>query len=262
MQNAVICLMASGSGDLEHDTLRPERHARRVKRTSVSEKRPNSASSAIEWESTRGPAGLRKEEDALPRQSGSESTGAGGTPLFNEVVMVHLDLVYRMALRMTGRQHEAEDALQETFLRAHRAFDRFDLRDHGAKAWLLKILHNVVITRRQQAGRRPTLLEDMDFDSFAAELENEPLPRLADGQLDWDHFDDDVKHAIEELIPEYREVILLWGLGGISYKEISDIIDVPIGTVMSRLYRARQVLMQKLGRYAAERGLTMEKPDP
>lgn len=100
---------------------------------------------------------------------------AGGTPLFNEVVMVHLDLVYRMALRMTGRQHEAEDALQETFLRAHRAFDRFDLRDHGAKAWLLKILHNVVITRRQQAGRRPTLLEDMDFDSFAAELENEPL---------------------------------------------------------------------------------------
>ncbi|MFO0971940.1 MAG: sigma-70 family RNA polymerase sigma factor [Phycisphaerae bacterium] len=198
-----------------------------------------------------------------PSSAGSSSSGSGLVGRqFEQVVLVHVELAYRLAVRLTGNAHEAEDAVQETLLRAHRAFDRFDLREHGAKAWLLKILHNVVITRRMQAGRRPTLLEDIDFDDFAAELENEPLPRLAEGQLDWEHFDQELKSAVAELIPEYREVILLWGLGGVSYKEISDILDVPIGTVMSRLYRARQMLMEKLATYARERGIRPEKPSP
>lgn len=177
------------------------------------------------------------------------------SPQFNEVVLIHLDLVYRVALRLSGKQHEAEDLTQETLLRAHRAFARFDLRDHGAKAWLLKILHNTYLTRRAQTGRRPTLLEDVDFDDFAAELEREPLPRLADGQLDWENFDEELKAAVEQLAPEYREVLLLWALGDLRYKEIAEVLDIPLGTVMSRLYRARQQLGQELADYAAQRGV-------
>ncbi len=180
---------------------------------------------------------------------------------FRQNVLCHADLVYRMAIRLGGSITDADDLAQETFLRAHRAFERFDLREHGAKAWLLKILHNVVLTRRVRAGRQPTLLEDVSFDDFAAELEREPLPRLADGQMHWEHFDDELKHAVESLIPEYRDVLLLWALGDLSYKQIADIVSAPIGTVMSRLYRARQLLGNELAGYAARRGIGAGRPN-
>lgn len=179
---------------------------------------------------------------------------------FRQNVLCHADLVFRMAVRLGGSLSDADDLAQETFLRAHRAFDRFDLREHGAKAWLLKILHNVVLTRRVRANRQPTLLEDVSFDEFAAELEREPLPRLVDGQVHWEHFDDELKHAVESLVPEYRDVLLLWALGDLSYKQIADIVCVPIGTVMSRLYRARQQLGNELAAYAAKRGIRAGRP--
>lgn len=172
---------------------------------------------------------------------------------FEDVALCHLDLIYRMALRLSGSAAEADDLVQETFLRAHRAFSRFDLREHGAKAWLLKILHNAFYTRRSQAGRQPSLLSDVDFDHFAAELERDPLPELAAGQMDWEGFDEELKRAIDSLVPEYREVLLLWALGELSYKEIATVLECPLGTVMSRLYRARQLLGQNLAEYAAER---------
>jgi RNA polymerase sigma-70 factor (ECF subfamily) len=193
-------------------------------------------------------------------QKGSGTkTASQGSDLFRQTVLCHSDLVFRVAVRLCGEATEAEDLVQETFLRAHRAFDRFDLRDHGAKPWLLKILHNVVRTRRSKVRRQPTLLEDVNFDDFAAELEREPLPRLADGQMRWEGFDDELKRAVEGLIPEYREVLLLWALGDLSYKQIADIADVPIGTVMSRLYRARQQLCQELATYAAGRRIASER---
>jgi RNA polymerase sigma-70 factor (ECF subfamily) len=180
---------------------------------------------------------------------------------FEEVVLCHLDLMYRIALRLSGNRTEAEDLVQEALLRAHRAFDRFDLRSYGAKAWLLKILHNVFYTQRSRAGRQPTVLDDVDFDHFASELEQVPLPRLADGLVNWDYFDEELKHAVERLAPEYREVLLLWSLGDVSYKEMAEILDCPLGTVMSRLYRARQSLSQQLAEYAVRRGFVPRGPD-
>jgi RNA polymerase sigma-70 factor (ECF subfamily) len=191
----------------------------------------------------------RTSDDAGPKAAASQDDR------FRQSVLCHADLVFRVALRMSGRPSDAEDLTQETFLRAHRAFDRFDLREHGAKAWLLKILHNVAVTRRARDSRQPTLLEDVNFDNFAAELERDPLPRLADGQMTWEHFDDELKQAVEGLIPEYRDVLLLWALGDLSYKQIADILAVPMGTVMSRLYRARHLLGQELAGYAARRGV-------
>src|SRR5437867_6503201 len=109
---------------------------------------------------------------------------------FNELVLPHLDLVYRIAVKLAGSVHDAEDLVQETFLRAYRNFGQFELREYGAKPWLLRILHNVFFTRRGQEARAPSLMEDLSLDDFAAELEQQPLPLLPSGRMDWDGFDD------------------------------------------------------------------------
>ncbi len=174
---------------------------------------------------------------------------------FEQQVLCHLDLVYRIARNLTHDQATAEDLVQETFLRAYRSFGEFELRSHGAKAWLLKILHNVFVTRLGTAGRSPTLVSDLTLEDFAAELSHDPLPTLEPGQIDWEGFDDELKHAVEDLPVEYRSVILLWALGDLTYKEIADVLGCAIGTVMSRLHRARQKLSEALGEYARARRL-------
>jgi RNA polymerase sigma-70 factor (ECF subfamily) len=191
-------------------------------------------------------------------------TGFGITPpsddarQFEELALCHFDLVYRLALKLSHNPHEAEDLVQETFLKAHRAFAGFELRAYGAKPWLLKILHNVYLTRRGQASRAPTLMDDLSLDDFAAELEREPLPSIASGAMDWENFDDELKAAVEALAPDYRSVLLLWALGDLSYKEIADVLGCAIGTVMSRLYRARHQLGETLAQYAADRNISRE----
>ncbi|HUN81864.1 MAG TPA: sigma-70 family RNA polymerase sigma factor [Phycisphaerae bacterium] len=180
---------------------------------------------------------------------------------FNAAVMPHLDLVYRIALKMTGNVSEAEDLVQETFLRAYRSFGQFELREYGAKPWLLKILHNVFITQRSHEKRAPSLMDDLSLDDFAAELESNSFETLPAGQMDWESFDDELKAAVEALAPDYRSVLLLWGLGDLSYKEISQILGCALGTVMSRLFRARQQLALMLADYAAQRGLSRDRRD-
>ncbi len=172
---------------------------------------------------------------------------------FEEVVLCHLDLVYRMAMKLSGDPHEAEDLVQETFLRAHKAFARFELREYGAKPWLLRILHNVFYTRCGRASKAPTLLEDLSLDDIAAELEQRPLRSFTPGDVDWEQFDEELKTAVLSLSPEYRSVIVLWALGDLSYKEIAKALGCALGTVMSRLYRARQHLGEALGGYASDR---------
>ena len=184
---------------------------------------------------------------------------------FSAAVMPHLDLVYRIALKLAGNAAEAEDLVQETYLRAYRSFGQFELREYGAKPWLLKILHNVFITQRSHENRAPSLMDDLSLDDFAAELENKPFETLPAGRMDWESFDDELKAAVEALAPDYRSVLLLWGLGDLSYKEIAQILGCALGTVMSRLFRARQQLALLLADYARERGLSRgqrRKPSP
>ena len=181
------------------------------------------------------------------------------TERFETVALQHVDVVYRMAFRLGGSSTEAEDLVQETFLRAFRAFGDFELRAYGAKPWLLKILHNVFYTRRNQERRQPTLLDDVDFDQFSSELACEPLEALADGAVNWELFDEELKEAVEGLPPEYRSVLLLWALEELSYREIALVCECPIGTVMSRLYRARQQVGRRLSEYAERRNLRAER---
>jgi len=180
---------------------------------------------------------------------------------FERVAMPHLDAVYRVARRLADNEAEAEDLVQEAFLRAFRAFDRFELRTYGAKPWLLRILHNTYYTRRQRANREPTLLDDVDFDCFTGELEPELLERWPDVLPDWDAFDGELKNAVAQLPAEYRTVLLLWAFEDLSYKEIATVCNCKIGTVMSRLYRARQILSQRLAAYVAERNLASGSSD-
>lgn len=174
---------------------------------------------------------------------------------FERIVLPHLDAVYRMARRLSGNEAEADDLVQETFLRAYKAFEGFELRQYGAKPWLLKILHNVFYTRVGKKARQPTLIEDISFDDFAAELDQPPASELGSSNVNWDEFDEELKAAVLGLSPDYREVLLLWALEELSYKEIAEVCGCAIGTVMSRLYRARQQLGQRLAEYACERGL-------
>jgi RNA polymerase sigma-70 factor (ECF subfamily) len=181
---------------------------------------------------------------------------------FNEVALPHLDAVYRMARRLSRNDAEAEDLVQETFLRAYRSFEKFELRSYGAKPWLLKILHNVFYTRAGRQAKQPTLLDDASFDDFAGELDQPAGSELVADNLNWDLFDDEIKAGVDDLVEEYREVLLLWALEELSYKEIADVCGIPVGTVMSRLYRARQQLGRRLAGYAREQGFSTERLKP
>ncbi|MBI5763573.1 MAG: sigma-70 family RNA polymerase sigma factor [Planctomycetes bacterium] len=190
-----------------------------------------------------------------PQNAPKAATDAEAARQFNELVLPHLDVVYRVALKLSGRTAEADDLVQETFLRAFRSFQSFELRAYGAKPWLLKILHNAYFTRRGQEQRSPSLMDDIGVDDVAAGDLVEPIGPLGIGELNWEGFDEELKHAVERLAPEYRSVLTLWALGDLSYKEIADVLGVALGTVMSRLYRARKQLTETLKEYAESRGI-------
>ena len=162
-----------------------------------------------------------------------------------------------MALHLARDPEMARDLVQETYLRAFRAEKTFELRDAGIKPWLFKILHNAFYTAIGKQRREPTLAEDLRYESAASELDS-PAPCWDLASLDWEHVDQRLKHAIDELDPRYRSVLLLWAIEGLKYREVSDVLEIPLGTVMSRLYRARSILSQSLGELAQEHGIVAQ----
>jgi RNA polymerase sigma-70 factor (ECF subfamily) len=171
---------------------------------------------------------------------------------FEALAVPHMQAIYRIARRLSGDQHEAEDLVQETYLKAHKAFARFELRKFGIRPWLLKILHNTFLNRHARLSRAPKAADQraLDQQHEGAELSSGPP------ELDYEQLDGEVRRAIEALAPDFRTVILLWATMEHSYQEIADIIGAPIGTVMSRLHRARQQLMSALEDYARSNRLT------
>jgi len=178
---------------------------------------------------------------------------------FEALAMPHLDTVFRVARSLALDENEADDLTQETYVRAFRAFDGFELREYGAKPWLLRILHNVFYSAAGKKRRRPTLLDDVDFDHFEDELHHERTEPLSLETFDWEKIDEELKSALNELQEEYRTVLLLWGVEGLSYKEIAVACDCAMGTVMSRLSRARQILGRNLREYAEARRLSTKR---
>lgn len=174
---------------------------------------------------------------------------------FEELALQQLDAIFRMAMQLTRHPDEASDLVQETFLKALRFSDRFEEQGGGIRPWLFKILHNVFYTRLAKAKRQAISVEELPGATSDEPGPDEPQPAWNLASFDWEHVDERLKDAIERLKPEYRSVLLLWGVEGMKYREIAEIHEVPIGTVMSRLHRARSILAKNLSDLAEEKGL-------
>jgi len=174
---------------------------------------------------------------------------------FEQLALEHLDAVYRMAMQLARHPDEASDLVQETYLRALRVAEKYEEKGGGIRPWLFKILHNVFYTRVGRAKRQPVAVEELPTARSAEPGPDEPPPAWDLESLQWEHVDERLKTSIEQLRPEYRSVLLLWGVEGMKYREISEIQDIPIGTVMSRLHRARSILAEQLSELAEETGL-------
>ncbi len=173
---------------------------------------------------------------------------------FESLALEHLDAVFRMAMQLVRHPSEASDLVQETYLKALRVADRFEERGGGIRPWLFKILHNVFYTSLATAKRVPVPVDELHGAIADTPGPDEPAPAWDLGSLNWEFVDERLKSAIEDLRPEYRTVLLLWGVEGLKYREIAKIQDIPIGTVMSRLHRARSILADQLADLAEETG--------
>jgi RNA polymerase sigma-70 factor (ECF subfamily) len=173
---------------------------------------------------------------------------------FDRLALEHLDMLYRIARRLTRDATRAEDLVQETYVRAFRARDDFELQEYGIRPWLVRIMHNLHFSRSQREKRQPAALEDQQLDAATAE----PSPAPWAGKASFEGMDQRLVGAIQDLPEEYQTVILLWAVEDFSYKEIADAINVPIGTVMSRLHRARGKLAEKLQDFAREQRIIRE----
>lgn len=183
---------------------------------------------------------------------------------FAEAAMPLMDQLYSAAMRMTRNAADAEDLVQETYLKAYRGYDRFQ-EGTNLKAWMYRILTNSYINRYRAKQRRPD-------ESDLADVEDMYLYRRLGGEQSdvgtsaEEAFlntvtDSAVKAAIEAIPENFRIAVLLADVEGFAYKEIAEILDVPIGTVMSRIHRGRKALEKELHGFAEHRNLLPDDPD-
>jgi len=176
--------------------------------------------------------------------------------------MQYAPQLFSTALRMTRNRADAEDLVQETFVKAWRSFATFQ-EGTNLRAWLFRIMTNTFINKYNAQQRRPqeTELDEVEelflFRRIGA-FDQSKMNQSAEDQLLEFFTDDEVKNAIEELPEMFRLPVLLSDVDGFSYKEIAEMLDVPIGTVMSRLHRGRKMMQKLLYTYAKERGLVDE----
>jgi len=178
---------------------------------------------------------------------------------FEAEALPHLGALLRTASRMTRNRGDAEDLVQETFLKAYRSFDQFR-PGTNCKAWLFRILVNTGINDWSRRARRPLEVDYEAAEPVLAAPQTEALHAPTRGELAAFEglVDDEVRAALEQVPEAFRIVFLLSVVEGFQYKEIAGILGIPIGTVMSRLYRARKQLQASLQEYARQRGLVRE----
>jgi RNA polymerase sigma-70 factor (ECF subfamily) len=186
----------------------------------------------------------------------TESPTKSKQDLFTDQAMPYLDGLYGAALKKTNNRAAAEDLVQETFQRAWGAFDRFE-QGTNIKAWLFKILENAFINHYRKAVKEPfqNSIENMEeWQLSSAESRTAPAPRSAEAEAIDRMPDSTVKDALQSLPEEFRLAVYLVDVEGFSYKELAETLDIPTGTVMSRLHRGRKLLREMLAEYAGEQG--------
>jgi RNA polymerase sigma-70 factor (ECF subfamily) len=171
-------------------------------------------------------------------------------PDFAALAMEHLGALRGLARRLSGDPGRAEDLVQETYLRALKARQNFRMEHYGIRPWLMRILHNLHVTRAMREAQQPAAMDD------------ETLATVAYGghqrSVEMDGFegmDEELVWAIEALPEPYRIVLLLWAIENFTYAEIAKSLSLPVGTVMSRLHRARKQLSRQLRNFATEHRL-------
>lgn len=179
---------------------------------------------------------------------------------FEAEAVPHLDAVYRFALRLSGSPDGAEDLVQETYLRAWRAWDQYTAGTN-AKSWLFTICRNVFLRQRERGQRHDRIVEkeapresaggtvDVINPIWSQTKDQDPEGRFFDSIVD-----DEVLRAIDDLPEEYRTAVVLSDVEGLPYQEVAEIMEVPVGTVKSRLFRGRRQLQKVLHEFAVEMG--------
>ncbi len=182
----------------------------------------------------------------------ADSISDGQRESFEREALPHLDAVYRRALRLTDNAADADDLVQETMMKAYRVWHQFQ-PGTNAKAWLLTILRTTFINEyRVRTRRRETFEREVEpFIAADDSAEADPENAFFDSMVD-----DEVTRAVAALPPAYRDVVELTDLEGMRYEESARILGVPVGTIKSRLFRARRILRAQLERYAVSTGWT------
>ena len=174
---------------------------------------------------------------------------------FEAEALPHMDLLYNFALRTTGNVDDARDLLQETYLKAYRFWNKYE-KGTNIRAWLFRIMKNSYINRYRKETREPNKVDYDDVENFYDSIRssstdtNDLQERFFGGLLG-----DEVTTALQSLPEEFRTVVILCDIEGLTYEEIAEFLECPIGTVRSRLHRGRKLLQAQLFEYAKKQGL-------
>ena len=177
---------------------------------------------------------------------------------FDAEAMPHMKMIHNYAYKLTGNKLDADDLLQETYLRAFRFFDKFE-KGTNCKAWLFRIMKNLFINKYRKRQKEPGKVDYGEIENFydtirSSKIDSNNLQEKVFSKL----LDDELLTALNSLQDDFKTVVILCDLEGLSYEEIAEFVQCPIGTVRSRLHRGRKVLQQKLMEYARKRGYDVE----
>ncbi len=181
---------------------------------------------------------------------------------FVDEAIPHMDAVFRFALRLAGTQDEAEDLVQDTYFRAFRAWEQY-APGTRCKSWLFTICRNVFLRQRERGQRHDEILTETAYEDPRALSREAPVfaaSKNADpeGEFFRSIVDEEILRAIDDLPDEYRMAVVLSDLEDLSYSEIAEVMEIPVGTVKSRLFRGRRRLQERLHAYAVEMGYISE----
>lgn len=178
---------------------------------------------------------------------------------FEKEAIPHMTLLHNYAYRMCNSQLDADDLVQETYLRAYRFFHKFE-KGTNCKAWLFRIMKNLFINKYRKNQKEPGKVDYEDIENFYDSIKSERVDSTdLQEKMFANTLDDEVMTALNSLQDDFKTVVILCDLEGLSYEEIAEFVQCPIGTVRSRLHRGRKMLQQKLLDYARDKGFDVKK---